>query len=768
MSDELTVTPAQTREAPAFEFDPSELEQFRGTGYELIRLNSPGALDARGRQIGKAPGKGWREAAALEVDEARELLAAGMNVGVRLRATDLVVDVDPRNFAEGDNPVARLQEDLGIELDRWPRVDTGSGGLHFYMTLPRGTLVRDSVEAYPGIEFKSHGRQMVAPGSSHPSTRKAYRWDALAEPLATATPAPDALLDLIRRPDASPASGAGEFDAEQVELMLSGLDASNYRDQTKWLEIMMACHHASAGDARQEFIDWSTSDPEYADDAAIIGRRWDSLHGDDAGKRITVRTLFDALYSSGQGHLVEAAERADPADDFPDDLGDLPDYIEEAQTKASVLDRINADRFTVLTGGRYLAGIERTDARTGLFSVEWYSPDAVKQHMNKWCVEKDDGKQVPLGTWWTGHPQRRQYDGVLFDPTPGADHPGMYNLWRGWAVKPRKGSWSKMKALILDVLCRGDRASYDYVVRWMAHMVQHPARPAEVALVFKGSKGSGKGTLCRALKELAGKHGRHVTSPEHFTGRFNEHLADTILLFVDEGFWAGDKKAEGQLKGLITEKTQTFEGKGKPIVEGPNQLHVVMASNEDWVVPATHDERRFAVFEADDEAARAFPHFAALNEDDGPERDRMLSAMLHDLLHMDLGDWHPRRNVPQTQALIDQKVEGFRKSPLDGWWYSCLERGEMDMLTGLKAHWPEAWQAAPVEKDLMLSSLHASAREAAGISKNRLAKYLSRMGVSMGDRVRNSQNQKVWSVPSLEDARRAFEKGIGGPIDWSD
>ncbi len=768
MSDKITHSATSKSGRPLFEFTPKELDLFGGTGFEFIELHAPDAVDAKGRKLGKAPVGRWRKASPLDIDEAKQLLTKGVNVGVRLRPKDLVIDVDPRSFAEGDDPVSRLEKDLGIQLDDWPKVRTGADGCHFYMTVPEGTLVRDTVEEYPGIEFKGFGRQMVSPGSCHPVTSQPYHWDPLTMPVTSVTSAPQKLIDLIRRPDVTLTSEAGEYTPEQVELLLSGLDPENFRDHDKWLEIMQAAHHSSSGDAREEFLSWSISDGAYSDHEVIIGRRWDSLHADSAGRRITVKTLFKALHSASRSELIDEVHRSDPQDDFADDFGDLPDYIAQQDASETLLDRVNADRFTVLTGGKYLVGREGTDRRTGVFNVEWYTSDAIKQHMNVKSVETPEGKMVPLGTWWTGHPQRRQYDGVIFDPTPNVSHPDLYNLWRGWAVQPRKGDWSKMKSLIRDVLCRGDQVSYDYVVRWMAHMIQHPARPAEVALVFKGSKGSGKGTFCRSLKELAGKHGRHVTSPEQFTGRFNEHLADTILLFVDEGFWAGDKKAEGQLKGLITEKTMSFEGKGKPIIEGPNQLHVVMASNEDWVVPATHDERRFAVFEADEVAAKSFQHFAALNDDDSPERESMLGAMLYDLLHMQLGEFHPRREVPQTQALIDQKLEGFKKIPLDGWWYECLENGTISTVNGKVINWPEAWEAAPHEKDEILDALHYHSKDAAVISKTKLAKYLGRVGVEMGDKVRNSQNQKVWRIPSLEVARQDFEAKIGGKLDWSD
>ena len=322
MSDNIPNSPSRGGNTPTFEFDPDQLEPFRGTGHELIRLNAPNALDEQGRPVGKAPRRGWRSATPLDVDEARECLSEGANVGVRLRENDLVVDVDPRNFKDGDDPVSRLEAALGVRFDQWPRVDTGSGGTHFYMTVPPGFRAVETLEAYPGIEFKAHGRQMVAPGSSHPDTGKPYRWDPLAEPVADAAAAPDALLELIHRPAVVASTGSGEFSPEAIELMLSGLDPTNFRAHPKWLELMMACHHGSAGEARAEFIAWSISDPNYADHESAIGRRWDSLHGDNVGKRVTYRTLFKALNDVGRGDLIEQAMRADPVDDFPDHLFD--------------------------------------------------------------------------------------------------------------------------------------------------------------------------------------------------------------------------------------------------------------------------------------------------------------------------------------------------------------------------------------------------------------------------------------------------------------
>ncbi len=133
---------------------------------------------------------------------------------------------------------------------------------------------------------------------------------------------------------------------EQIGALLEGLEPAEHADHGRWLELMMACHHGSSGEAVDEFVAWSTSDPSYAHDEAIIRRRWSSLHADAAGRRVTVNTLFKRLNEAGRGDLVDEANRSDPADDFPDDLDDdLPDFIREQQAKGTVLDRVNAEGF---------------------------------------------------------------------------------------------------------------------------------------------------------------------------------------------------------------------------------------------------------------------------------------------------------------------------------------------------------------------------------------------------------------------------------------
>lgn len=239
--------------------------------------------------------------------------SSGQNVGVRLRADQLVIDVDPRNG--GEMGFRRLCRDLGLDQYAWPHVETGSGGSHYYMSKPAGIAVVNSVKRYPGVEFKSLGRQVVAPGSIHPDTGKAYEHDFTSPGFANAPDAPEALLRLITRPEREAAPGGGEHSAEEVGEMLERLDPTDFRDHDAWLRLMMACHHASGGEARDEFVSWSVRDPQYESHDEQIGRRWDSLHA-DSGSRVTHKTLYKFLIDAGH---ADAIPRAAAEDDFADE-----------------------------------------------------------------------------------------------------------------------------------------------------------------------------------------------------------------------------------------------------------------------------------------------------------------------------------------------------------------------------------------------------------------------------------------------------------------
>jgi hypothetical protein len=112
----------------------------------------------------------------------------------------------------------------------------------------------------------------------------------------------------------------------------------------------------------------------------------------------------------------------------------------------------------------------------------------------------------------------------------------------------------------------------------------------------------------------------------------------------------------------------TIEKKGADVVLVPNMLHVVMASNNDWVVPATADERRYLVLDVPDTVTGNTEYFDALNDeiDSGG-----IAAMLHELLAYDISKFKHRK-VPSTDALDAQKALSMNSQ--QRWLVSVLRR----------------------------------------------------------------------------------------------
>lgn len=784
--------------AKTWDFSPGLLDAFAGTGYELIPLHRPDAIDERGRAIGKAPFKGWRKDRPISLEEAKEHMAQGGNVGVRLRETDLVIDVDPRNFAEGDDPYTRLQTDLGVDFANYPRVTTGSGGMHVYMTIPAGTLLRDTLDDYQGIEFKAQGRQVVSPGSVHPDTGKPYVWwdDVLDPTPSEVQPAPRQLVELARRPGRISAIDAGDYTPEQLGEMLEGLDPTAFRDHDKWLEIMMASHHATAGEGRDEFLEWSTTDPRYSKDAWLIGRRWDSLHADGGGRRVTVKTLFKRLIDNGEGNRIP---RDSAQDDFADDLDEVQGGIDmELEEILASLPEGGPENgpLEAMNAAGYAAVNDNGQFRIYRRKVDYTWPDQPREYwetqrkgdfldiLSNRRIQKTKGDNVvikPLASEWLAWGGRTDYDGVAFDPGNRIPKKArVLNLWTDWAVEPARGDWSHMKRLLLEGLCDNDEAMYEYVLNWSAFMVQHPDRPAEVALVFRGQKGTGKGTYFRALNSLAGRHGMHISSQHHFTSNFNSHLRDCIFLFADEAMWAGDKKAEGTLKALITEPTMVIEGKGKDVVIAKNHLHIGMASNEDWVFPASmDDERRLAITDVNTKFRGDTQFFDRLNKQ---MRSGGLAAMLFELKTRDIREFHPRKDVPQTKALANQKLQSL--DSWDNWYYEALCSGD---LTAGRGEGAGTWSAdghAVMLIDDMKESLELHLRRTGD-------RYFSRrsldtmMGMRLLRRVPTVRKVRMrcpehrldirtdgsgrvygYELPSLRECRALFEQQLGSTLPW--
>lgn len=411
-------------------------------------------------------------------------------------------------------------------------------------------------------------------------------------------------------------------------------------------------------------------------------------------------------------------------------------------------------------GKAFVVGFK--DDALGHNTPVFYTFDAFKQlHHIKF------GK-TSIGTMWLAQPGRPQYSGITFKPGKngrGIDDGKNLNLWRGFGIESAPGDWSLMRTHIREVLANGNEEHADYIMRWLAWAVQNPGERAEVFLVFKSDEeGSGKGALGNTLVTIFGAHGRRISQHKHLTGNFNMHLQDLSLLFADEAFWPGDRAAEGVLKALITEPTFIVEPKGVNAYDMPNALHGIMASNNSWSVPAGPTARRFAVFRVSGARVGDAAYFNALfaQLDSGGRQ-----AMLHDLLAMELGDWHPRNNVPKTEELLIEKINTLE--PDLGWWLDILMSAKLPTFPPLAAN--------QVVTEYLYSGYLKRAGDAGARYKGiqtKLGMFLKKLMPTLQKKLmdyREGGNDKqgmVYTFPPLAECRAAFDNHLQQRWAWDE
>jgi hypothetical protein len=118
-----------------------------------------------------------------------------------------------------------------------------------------------------------------------------------------------------------------------------------------------------------------------------------------------------------------------------------------------------------------------------------------------------------------------------------------------------------------------------------------------------------------------------------------------------------------------------------------------MATNSDWAVPASVDERRYFVLDVADRNIQDDAYFKAIADE---LKNGGHEAMLHELMHRDISNFNHRR-APDTGALQDQKMQSL---PTDlAWWQAVLQRGYVyESKLGLEDYFSEwhEWMATEV------------------------------------------------------------------------
>jgi hypothetical protein len=335
------------------------------------------------------------------------------------------------------------------------------------------------------------------------------------------------------------------------------------------------------------------------------------------------------------------------------------------------------------------------------------------------------------------------------------------NLWGGLQIVPQKGDWSLVRNHML-MMCGGNEDQLNWWLDWNAQLLQEPQRKPGSAIVLRSSqKGTGKSMFAGIWQKIYGpQHVAVVTNSDQITGRFNAVTGLSALVFLEEASWGGSKAAGNALKERITGATTTLERKGLDPIVQPNYTRYWFNSNEDWIVPAGTDERRYFIAEFEFERAndRKYfdPLFRQMQDEGGVE------AMAHELLHRKIES--DLFSPPSTAGLEHQRE--FSLSGPERYLLEAARSGQVgeSSLTNRSHDLGDSSLLVPTADVQATARGFCNEYEGRALA-TRLGTILADVGVSKAEK-RNGLGKKqyVYRFPALEQFRANTSKRLKLPI----
>jgi hypothetical protein len=495
-----------------------------------------------------------------------------------------------------------------------------------------------------------------------------------------------------------------------------------------------------------------------------------------APKKTALRVISGGLGESGNESTKNDLTAADSLSRSRIDEPENEPQEPGPKTFGFDLEKLNQEFALVLMGSRAVVFHEQPDAmiedQKRILSLEGFH-NWLANRLTQ--VRGSDGK-IKTISWskrWLTSKERRSYSGIEFHPNPdgAAGMKGYLNLWSGFAVEaaaePDARRYKTFRDHLLVNICSGREDRFKWLFGFFANIVQRPRERPGTALVMRGRMGTGKTIVGEIIGRLFPRHYFLVDDPRYVTGQFNAHMATCLLLQADEAVWAGDKAAEGRLKGLVTSRIQQIEAKGHDPIRLKNYVRLIMTSNEEWVVPAGKDERRFAVLDVDPRCAQQHAYFREMDDELAAGG---LEHLLADLIRFDLSSVNVWQ-IPKTDALLEQKIRSL--ASVESWWFGRLMSGTT---TSHAREWRREIPCHMLFADYTgvsdkIGIKRKSEETVVGMMLNKLVAGLDRKKRWVDvthDQSGQTTRERVWCylLPPLAEARQMFADSLGQKVAW--
>jgi len=229
-----------------------------------------------------------------------------------------------------------------------------------------------------------------------------------------------------------------------------------------------------------------------------------------------------------------------------------------------------------------------------------------------------------------------------------------------------ESKFERFFAHIREAWCDDNIELFEFTVKLLAYMVQFPHLKTAVAMIVMGPEGLGKNFVMELWRDHVIGDAYFVETPriEAITGKFNTQLENNLMVVLNEAAKVNrsidSNKDQEVVKDLITEKRRRYERKNHDAYMGDCYNNVVMFSNNDCVVRASTEMRRFVFYKGSGRfIGKEMEHFAPI-EKDFVENDAG-THLYHYLMNIDLAGFHPQRSAPTTKTKEELKLTAIEK-----------------------------------------------------------------------------------------------------------
>jgi hypothetical protein len=385
--------------------------------------------------------------------------------------------------------------------------------------------------------------------------------------------------------------------------------------------------------------------------------------------------------SIGMNELPEPPTEYEYTNQYPKKQGNSP-------KKESTKEKLNKEiALLIIEGKSKIVKLKDLSFWDKQAAIDWYAHQLAYDKKGK-KIGKNTSygfKHYTAFADWLVWKDRKRFDGIVFDPSE-KHNSSKLNIYKGMSIIPKQGDCQLILDHIFTIWCNEHQPTYDYVINWFARMIQKPHLQAETALTLNSGQGTGKNIILDIFTNIFKEHSTVSTQLSDIAGDFNDHLATSIFVFLNEALWAGDKKAEGIIKALITDETITMHKKFMPRVKIKNCTHLVICSNNEWYAALGLDDRRYVTLIPSEKKKGDFTYFEKLANqiEKGGQ-----AAFLHHLQQRDISNFKPRI-LPETSEEIKSergRTKLLNADPVPKWAVDFLDSGGMEINQFNNANW---------------------------------------------------------------------------------